>query len=116
MFKSVEYAGFEGYPEARGLAERATFLLASEISLSWHEQVEVLWETYPDNPKVIELTTAIQLPIGLGTGSCLIPVGEFADEDLLRYRLRSVWDRTLGSLLDKRRRVWDELLHQPAEV
>jgi hypothetical protein len=115
MFKSVEYAGFDDHPALRAEAERATLVLASEVG-TWHDRIEVEWEARPDNPKGLELTLALDLPIGSGTGSRFIPIGEFADDDLLRHRLRGVWDRALGGILEKRKKVWDEILHQPAEA
>lgn len=115
MFKSVEYAGFDGRPDLRALAERGTKVLGSEVR-TWRDRVEVVWEARPDAPAGVELTLTLTLPIGVGEGSRFIPAAEFGDDDRLRSRCGGGWDRALGDLLEKRKPVWDEIINQPVGV
>jgi hypothetical protein len=116
MFKSVNYTGFVGSPGLRALAERGNMILASEMSEGWHEQVDVTWEAYPERPDGLELALALTLPTGSGQGTRFIPAADFLDEDLLRSRCRSAWDRALGNFLDKRKEAWAEIIREPAGV
>jgi hypothetical protein len=116
MFKSVEYAGFDGHPNLRSLAERGTSILASEMSEGWHGQVDVTWEAYPEKPEGLELALTLTIPSGSGVGSRFIPATDFPDEDLLQSRCRSAWDRALGNYLDKRKEAWAEIIREPAGV
>jgi hypothetical protein len=115
VFKSVEYVGFDGHPELKAKAEEAVATLGREVG-TWHDQVEVECEAYPDNPVGVEMSVTLTLPIGTGRGTRFLPLADFADPSVLASRCGGIWDRTLGSLLEKRKHVWDEIINQPAEV
>jgi hypothetical protein len=101
MFKSVEYAGFDGKPELRALAERATAVLGGLIR-SWRDEVEVTWRPATSNSRdALELTLALTLPNATGSTTGRIRQRAFDpdEESLLRMDLREVWLDLLDVLL-----------------
>ena len=115
MFKSVEYAGFDGRPELRAKAEQAMPLL-TRVVRNWDRHVNVTWEAYPDPPSGAELTLHLTLPAADGTASRLLTLHELSDPEVLEDRCRSVWLRTTDAYFEKRKPAWDEIINQPAEV
>lgn len=115
MFKSVEYTGFEGEPELLRLVGIAAALLPGEIR-SFREDVRVNWTAHPGPPTAVELTLTLELLDLTGRGRRRMAVADFADEELLRSRIRQAWLDATGEFLEQRRLVWDELLREPVEV
>ncbi len=115
MFKSVEYAGFDGVPDLRRLAEHATGLLPDELE-SFRDDVRVRWAADTGTPGAIELDLTLELSGGTGHAARRIATADFADDDELRYRLRRTWTAAAGDYLNKRIPVWDEIIRQPVEV
>ncbi|HEY1189231.1 MAG TPA: hypothetical protein VGE74_16380 [Gemmata sp.] len=115
MFKSVEYAGFEGRPELKARAEHAVTALAG-IVRDWDKQIELGLEAYADQPAGVEITVTLSLPTASGSGSRFLTEAELQDDGVLESRCRSVWARAMDAYIDRRKPVWDEILKQPAEV
>lgn len=115
MFKQVEYVGFENHPELRAMAERATPILADEIR-TFRDEVAVEWECHFEEPSAIELTLTLQLPIGSATTSRYLDQTDFQDDEEFRSCCRKVWWNLLDQIVDQRRVIWDEIIHQTVEV
>jgi hypothetical protein len=112
MFKKVEYCGFDKKPELRQLARKAVTVLEKEID-SWQDKVEVVVKALEENPIAVEIFLTLILPVDSGIGFRVLSVKELENpETLLRY-CRDVWDQALGSYLEKRKLVWDEIVRQP---
>ena len=115
MFKKVEYCGFDKKPELRQLAGKVVTVLEEEIH-SWQDKIEVVLKVLEENPIAVEIFLTLILPVGSGIGLRVLSVKELENpETLLRY-CRDVWDQALGSYLEKRKPVWDEVVHQPVEA
>lgn len=101
MFKSVEYAGFDGRPELKAKAEQLTPVLADEIR-SWRDQVEVTWRPAgPDPASGLELSLSLSLPNGSGGATGHVRARDLApgEEGWLRSALRGVWMDALDVLI-----------------
>lgn len=115
MFKSVEYAGFDGEPELRRLAEQATGLLPAEVE-SFRNDVRVRWAADAGSPDALDLDLTLELSGGTGHAARRIATADFADDDELRYHLRRTWTAAARDYLNKRVAAWDEITRQPVEV
>ena len=101
MFKSVEYAGFDGRPELKTKAEQLTPVLAGEIH-TWRESVEVRWNPHPNPDGLLDLTLSLTLPNGVSgsvTGT-FRPI-DFARTSRLASRCGRVWSNLLGELIQQ---------------
>jgi hypothetical protein len=117
VFKSVEYAGFDGRPDLKAKAEQLTPVLADEVRSAWRDRVRVLWSPAPADPGSLNLTLALTIETG-ASGSAL---GTFSPKDLadaywLRSRCRDVWGDLLGVLLDEQHKRVEEAFLEPAEA
>ncbi|MBA4067007.1 MAG: hypothetical protein C0501_25515 [Isosphaera sp.] len=119
MFKSVEYAGFDGRPELRAKAERLTPVLG-EVVKAWRDQVEVTWRPAPpeDSRTALELTLSLALwnAAGSATGAVRRKALEPGEEGDLRSDLRWVWMDLLAVLSDRQMERLDEYLREPLEA
>jgi hypothetical protein len=117
VFKSVEYAGFDGHPELKAKAEQLTGVLAREIN-TWRERVEVRWTPHP-NPAtgVLDLTLSLTLPNGVSaTRSGTVTAEDSTRDPWLAARCRRVWSELLGLLLNIMDERIREFILDPVEV
>ena len=115
MFKSVEYAGFDGNPELKVKAERATAILG-EVVRAWRDEVTVRWEPAPPGTAAeLELALALALwnAAGAATGRVRGWTFEPEEEGELRSDLRGVWLMLLSSLGGQQMSRLDEMLREP---
>lgn len=115
MFKSVEYAGFDGQPELRRLAELGTELLPGEIQ-AFRENVHVRWVAHPGPVPTIELDLRLQLPSAQGRDARTFCTSDFSDIEALQSRIRRVWLGATGDYLENRKPAWDALMQEPLEA
>lgn len=115
MFKNVEYAGFDGHPELKSLADRAVAMLAS-IVRDWDVRIAIELEAYADQPEGVEIAATLELPAASGKGSRFLTRNELENTELLESRCRAIWGRTMDGYIERRKPVWDEIVNQPAEV
>lgn len=117
MFKSVEYAGFEGRPELRARAEQLNPVLANEIG-TWRGDVDVRWSIHPTPDEgVLDLGLALVLPNGVSAACTETFVrDDFAHARRLGGRCNRAWSDLLGVLLDKQHQRVTELLSEPVGV
>src|SRR5208282_3044036 len=102
MFKCVEYSEFDGKPELKQMAERATDVLSGVIR-SWRDEVQVNWRPSPGHDSALELTLALDLPNVSRTAVGIISRKDFeSDEEAsLRMDLREVWLDVLDLVIAK---------------
>jgi hypothetical protein len=116
MFKSVEYAGFEGHPELRAKAEQLTPVLANEIR-RWRTDVEVQWAPDPASAGALTLALALALPNGVaGARTGTFEPDDLAESWLIRSRCRSIWSDLLGDLSQQLDARLKEAVSEPLEV
>jgi hypothetical protein len=115
MFKSVEYAGFEGRPELRALAERTTAVLADEIR-TWRDQVSVVWGPGQGAQPPINLTMRLTFPDVTVSTRWAFHTSDFTNEDSLRVRCRRAWRTLLDRLTEYDSKRFDALSRLPVEV
>jgi hypothetical protein len=118
VFKSVEYAGFDGRPDLKAKAERATAALAGEIR-RWRDEVRVAWRpAAPNSGADLEVTLALALTTAGGSATGLIQAWAFepGEEGGLRSALRSVWSDLLALLSDQQMKRLDDFLREPVEA
>jgi hypothetical protein len=117
MFKSVEYAGFDGQPDLKAKAEQLTTVLANEIR-TWRDDVEVRWSPHSDPAAgVLDLTLSLTLENGVsGTQTGTFTMTDFERESWLASRCRRVWSDLLGVLLEQQDERIREFLFEPAEA
>ncbi len=108
MFRSVEYAGFEGRSDLRERAVKATTVLAEELA-DVAGDCAVGWKYEDRQPSGIGLELDLQLPAASGRGERLIPLPAFGDEGELRSQFRRTALVALNDYFAKRRPVWAEL-------
>lgn len=117
MFKKVEYVGFEGRPELRAPAERATATLADVVGARQAE-VEVRWSPHPNRGAgFLDLTLSRVLVNGVSAAqtTAFVPDDFDRDRDLVS-RCNRAWDDLLGLLLDKQHKRVQELFLEPTEA
>jgi hypothetical protein len=114
VFKSVEYAGFEGHPELRARAEQLISVLAGAIR-RWREDVEVRWAPAPSGG--LELTLSLTLAEGIsGSQTGTFEPKDFTEAWLVRSRCRDIWSGLLWVLSVELERRIEEALSEPLEV
>jgi hypothetical protein len=118
MFKSVEYTGFDGQPELRALADRATAVLVGVIR-SRRDEVQVTWRPDPAaSGAVLELTLTLNLWNAADSATGRIHRRDFepGEEGTLRSNLRDVWSDLLARLSNQQMKRLDEMLREQVEV
>jgi len=118
MFKSVEYAGFEGHPELRQLAERASAALGGVIR-TWRDEVHVTWRpARPDSDAVLEVTLELSLPNAAGSVTGRIRGRDFepGEEGYLRMSLADTWLDLLDVLIAQMEANREEWFADPVEA
>lgn len=116
MFKSVEYAGFEGRPQLQAKAEQLTAVLAGAVGVPQGE-VEVRWAPAADPHDVLDLTLRRALPNGVrGESTGTFVSHDFSTPRWLRLRCLQAWDDLLGVLLDKQHERVQALFLEPTEA
>ncbi len=116
MFKSVEYAGFDGNPELKVKAERANAVLAVAVGERQGE-VEVRWSPAADAAGVLELTLRRTLRNGVeGEFTGTFVPDDFISPRWLRLRCLQAWDDLLGVLLDRQHERVQEFFLEPTEA
>lgn len=116
MFKSVEYAGFDGRPDLRAEAEQLTPVLADMIG-DRRDVIDVRWAPPADATGVLDLTLRRTLPNGVeGEFTGTFVPDDFARPRRLRLRCNDVWSDLLGVLLDKQHQRVQELFLEPMGV
>jgi hypothetical protein len=117
VFKSVEYAGFDGRPDLKAKAEQLTPVLANEIR-TWRDDVEVRWSPHPDPAQgVLDLTLSLRLPNGVSeTRTGTFTPEDFSRETWLASRCGRVWSDLLGRLIAQLDSRVEEWLLETAEV
>ena len=118
MFKSVEYAGFEGKPELKSKAESATDVLGRVIRSSWRGDVEASWRPAQDSRGLLELSLVLTLPDAAASATGFVTQRAFApgEESLLRIDLRDIWLDLLDSLIAQVAARTDSSLADPVEA
>lgn len=115
MFKSVEYVGFEGQPDARSAAELCTQILG-DVVRSWRDRVSVQWRPLPESSRnLLELTLGLSLSgvdaraTGLVRRQSLTH-GAAAE---LRSDLREAWLDVLGEISARQMGQLEAALGEP---
>lgn len=114
MFKSVEYAGFEGDAELKAKARHANDVLADRIR-RWQDEIVVTW--YPLGPSGgLKLNLEMTFPNGAtGAVATTFSPSDLSGDRLLR-RCRDVWDDLLGVMLLKNGAQIRADVSEPLEV
>jgi hypothetical protein len=115
MFKTVEYAGFEGNPDLRIRAEQLTPVLAGEVR-GWQDDVEVRWSPASGTGR-LALTLSLALKNGVsGTAQRILTSKDLSDDDWSAIRCGQAWSDVLGEVSRRQMSRVEELLVEPAEA
>ena len=116
MFKSVEFEGFDRYPERVAMAERIIPVLEGEIR-TWRDDVIVSWRPGPTSTAPLILNLELTLSNGSSSSeSGFIMADDVKEESRLRWKCRQIWGSLLDSLLGQLTKKLDAFIAQPLEV